>query len=203
MFAVTREELSGQVHRYTLSESGRVLSYARVLDLWQHSETFRACFIDLLAGSPFSAYRWETPPIHRDCLGRRFGCVLVEDPGLDRPSDPEAFAEPLGRSPDGDVAAFENLGGDALLVVPARRAPAEVYVHLARFVRRAPVAQSQRLWQAVARAVQARLDVEPLWLNTAGDGVAWLHVRLDSRPKYYRYHPYTVPPPDGRQEQPG
>ncbi|MGI9175867.1 MAG: DUF6940 family protein [Rhodothermales bacterium] len=24
-----------------------------------------------------------------------------------------------------------------------------------------------------------------MWLSTAGGGVSWLHVRLDSRPKYY------------------
>ena len=32
--------------------------------------------------------------------------------------------------------------------------------------------------------VEARIDDRPLWLSTAGDGVAWLHVRLDQRPKY-------------------
>ncbi len=32
----------------------------------------------------------------------------------------------------------------------------------------------------------------PLWLSTAGGGVAWLHVRLDSRPKYYGYSPYKT-----------
>lgn len=33
----------------------------------------------------------------------------------------------------------------------------------------------------------------PIWLNTAGGGVAWLHIRLDHRPKYYRYLPYKKP----------
>jgi len=28
------------------------------------------------------------------------------------------------------------------------------------------------------------------WLSTSGLGVGWLHVRLDSRPKYYTYEPY-------------
>jgi len=32
----------------------------------------------------------------------------------------------------------------------------------------------------------------PTWLSTAGGGVAWLHVRLDTRPKYYRYNPYRA-----------
>ena len=31
----------------------------------------------------------------------------------------------------------------------------------------------------------------PTWVSTAGGGVAWLHVRLDSAPKYYTHRPYT------------
>ena len=31
---------------------------------------------------------------------------------------------------------------------------------------------------------------KPTWLSTAGMGVAWLHVRLDQRPKYYAHRPY-------------
>jgi len=30
----------------------------------------------------------------------------------------------------------------------------------------------------------------PPWVSTAGMGVPWLHVRLDTRPKYYRHAPY-------------
>ena len=30
-----------------------------------------------------------------------------------------------------------------------------------------------------------------LWMSTEGSGVPWLHVRLDSRPKYYKHHEYT------------
>jgi hypothetical protein len=37
----------------------------------------------------------------------------------------------------------------------------------------------------------ARVSTTPVWLSTAGAGVAWLHVRLDDRPKYYSHRPYT------------
>jgi hypothetical protein len=30
-----------------------------------------------------------------------------------------------------------------------------------------------------------------MWLSTSGLGVAWLHIRLDSTPKYYQHQPYT------------
>lgn len=35
-----------------------------------------------------------------------------------------------------------------------------------------------------------RLGLKPVWLNTAGGGVPWLHIRLDDQPKYYRYQAY-------------
>jgi hypothetical protein len=31
---------------------------------------------------------------------------------------------------------------------------------------------------------------EKIWMSTCGTGVYWLHLRLDSKPKYYTYAPY-------------
>ena len=90
------------------------------------------------------------------------------------------------------VIAFPNLGNDAILVVPlpTDQRPAADYVHLAAFVRRAPAEQVHELWRVVGAAMEARLSDQPLWLSTAGMGVAWLHVRLDTRPKYYGFDEY-------------
>ena len=66
------------------------------------------------------------------------------------------------------------------------------YGHLAAFVREAPQAQRHTLWQVVGAALDERIGVRPTWLSTSGLGVSWLHVRLDSRPKYYQYEPYRV-----------
>jgi hypothetical protein len=60
-------------------------------------------------------------------------------------------------------------------------------------MRSGPEAQKHELWQAVGKAMDARLGPKPIWLSTAGMGVAWLHVRLDSRPKYYGFDEYKDP----------
>jgi hypothetical protein len=86
--------------------------------------------------------------------------------------------------------SFPNLGDDAFLVAPCPRTPLAAYPHLAAFARHAPDAQQHALWQAVSGALSRRLDQRPLWLSTSGLGVAWLHVRLDLRPKYYTFGPY-------------
>jgi hypothetical protein len=65
---------------------------------------------------------------------------------------------------------------------------------LAAFVRHAPQRQRQALWQTVGEAMARRIGHQPVWLSTAGAGVAWLHVRLDNRPKYYSHGPYRQRP---------
>jgi hypothetical protein len=39
------------------------VSYSDVLRRWQNDAEFRSFFVSLLAHSPYSAFRWETPPI--------------------------------------------------------------------------------------------------------------------------------------------
>jgi hypothetical protein len=108
--------------------------------------------------------------------------------------DPTPFRAHLDGAEPGDVIAFENLGRDALLIVPRPLGPPTCYAHLASFVRCAPAAQQIALWQAVGRAVRERIGPRPFWLSTAGMGVSWLHVRLDQRPKYYRFQEYKAEP---------
>lgn len=66
------------------------------------------------------------------------------------------------------------------------------YPHLSAFVRRAPAARVDALWTAVGEGVQQWLESRRgrLWVSTAGLGVYWLHIRLDSRPKYVKWGPY-------------
>ena len=68
------------------------------------------------------------------------------------------------------------------------------YPHLASFVRTAPEEQIQDFWKEVSQTYDADLGESPKWLSTSGLGVYWLHVRVDSRPKYYTYSPYRLFP---------
>jgi hypothetical protein len=105
-------------------------------------------------------------------------------------ADAEPYAEHFRNARDRSVVRFDNLGGDAELVVPCPVADDDAYVHLARFVREAPADQQRALWHEVGLAMERRVDDRPVWLSTAGGGVAWLHVRLDDGPKYYAHTPY-------------
>merc|ERR1719291_1630087 len=49
--------------------------------------------------------------------------------------------------------------------------------------------------------MKARLDESlPLWVSTAGYDIAWLHMRLDNKPKFYRFKEYKTMKPFGIQQ---
>ncbi|QEH35326.1 hypothetical protein OJF2_38770 [Aquisphaera giovannonii] len=173
-----------------VDRGGRPASFADVLGGWREDAAFRAWFNGVLAGLPFAAFRWETPAVTAATSSRAFEFVALDDPGLARRPAPDAFGDRFRAAGGEEVLAFPNLGRDAILVVPAPVAAPSAYGHLAAFVREAPERQRDELWRSVGEALAGRLGERPVWLSTAGAGVAWLHVRLDDRPKYYGYGPY-------------
>jgi hypothetical protein len=175
--------------RFAIHLGNELATFDEILRAWQDNAAFRVFFNTLLADTPYPAFRWETPPVTAATLSRPFEFVLLDSPELARHPDPNAFAKHFAKE-KADVVAFPNLGGDAELVVPRPVAGPFAYGHLAAFVRHAPEAQRHALWRLVGEAMRRRLGNKPVWLNTAGAGVAWLHVRLDDRPKYYGFAPY-------------
>jgi len=179
--------------RLSIADAQGALTFGDVIGLWADDEAFRLFFTASLLRDDIAAFFWELPPVTVETLGRPFECVLVPGPVLETiPPDPSAFQEQLATGEE--VVVFANLGGDAILVVPAPRGSGAAYGHLGSFLRWGPLSQRHRLWQEVGRAVQRHLSATPTWLSTAGLGVPWLHVRLDSRPKYYRHRPYKELP---------
>jgi hypothetical protein len=166
----------------------RLLSFGDVAGLWCSNVEFRRAWIQALRGITFASYCWECPPISARDLNRPFECVFIDSPLLTRArADPDPFREHF--APGVDVVGFASLGKDAWLIAPCPQAEVDC-THLARFMATAGEESAVALWRAVGEALRARVAATPLWLSTAGLGVSWLHVRLDSRPKYYRHDPY-------------
>jgi hypothetical protein len=192
MWSTHSEPLNkGRSLKVMLQRGSASVSFEEVLKRWQHDDAFRSFFIAALADAPFSAFRWETPPISSTLVTRAFEFVLQDSPGLAANPDRDAFTEHFADAEaNQDVLSFPNLGNDATLIVPCPLAADSAYGHLAAFVREAPETQKHSLWAMVGKVAKAKLGKDPIWLSTAGAGVSWLHVRLDKRPKYYGYAPY-------------
>ena len=170
------------------------LTFAEVIGLLENNAEFRSFFTRTIQQAGYDSYFWEVPPVTSSTVNQPFEFVVVEGASLEflRP-DPKPFAGHFAARVGASVIDFPNLGGDALLVVPTpASSDTHCYAHLGRFLREAPPAQVDAFWQTVGRAMKQRISSSPLWLSTAGMGVSWLHLRLDSRPKYYRHRAYAV-----------
>ena len=175
---------------------------------------------NVIASSPFDSVLFETPGCNWiNSAMKPFEFVLVNEPRLkafaeinpDRHAFEEYFASPLcsssgndgGSDPITAVCAFPNLGKDATLISPLPQSGINEasYSHLASFLRNAPQEQITQFWKLSAKSYIEELKHKHerinehvgTWFSTNGMGVAWLHLRIDSAPKYYSYGSFTKP----------
>ena len=175
------------------------LTWRQVASLWKSDAAFGRYYTTLVASSPFASFFWECPPVTLSSLGdgAAFEHVTVRASSY-KDASPDAFAKHLAGAHSG-VVTFDNLNGDATLVAPREDGPRSGYGHLGAFLRGAQAEQQAQLWVEVGTVLERVLErsgEQPVWLSTAGKGVPWLHVRLDSEPKYYRtvrYKSWTPP----------
>ena len=179
--------------RYHIFQGQSQLSFKELFSLLENNTDFARWYSETLAGSTFAAFFWEFPPLTTHAFDNEAEFVLIESASLAslRP-EPAPFESQFANHQGEDVVLFPNLSGDALLIVPTPLGSIETYPHLATFLRNAPANQVMSLWKTVGEAVRRNLGREPKWLSTAGLGVSWLHLRLDTRPKYYRFAPYKT-----------
>lgn len=175
-----------QTLKYILSQDDEQLRYIDFITSLQQDKIFRSFFLNLLSDISLHAYQWETPPVTSSNLDQPFEFIVTNNPRIDLPPDPGPFRQYFS---DKYVAVFSNLGNDAKLIAPAPVGNLN-YSHIGVFTEHAPEEQQHSLWQMIGKVTEDQISDQPLWLNTAGGGVAWLHVRLDSRPKYYRHKAY-------------
>ena len=181
--------------RIQIYDGEDAVSFRSYIELLEKDEGFGRWYTDLLAVADLEAFFWEHPPICNANVESKAEFVLLGSPTLASLSpDPESFKSYF-RGED-DIVSFHSLGGDAYLIAPTPSRPLPACAHLAAFVRDAPRTQVQHLWCETGRAVQEALNDKYLWISTSGLGVAWLHIRLDSYPKYYQHRPYAAT--DGR-----
>jgi hypothetical protein len=178
--------------RYQLFAGKAPLTFAGLFSGLETDPRFAAWYSEVLSAGPWKAFFWEFPGICAPDLERAAEFVLIDAPLLANvTADPGPFQDQLSGEDATPVATFSSLGGDALLLAPLPRGDADAYAHLAAFVRHAPREQVRELWRATGAALLTLVSERRVWLSTSGLGVHWLHIRLDSTPKYYQHTPYA------------
>ena len=192
MWTTKSVSLDNGINKISLFGNESQLCYEDVIHYWRENSEFREFYFSILGGSPFDAFFWEHPPVTISNIGQAYEFVLVHSPQLSKVSaHPSPFQDKFKSLSEGNtVIAFENLGRDAELVVPCPVTAQHIYAHFLSFIREAPETQKHDLFIAMANSLKNRINNNPTWLSTSGLGVYWLHIRLDSKPKYYSYQPY-------------
>ncbi len=157
---------------------------------------------------PFKAAMWEAIPLSRARFrDTPFAFILAESRSLET-MEPDSHAFDEHKPTDGAlVSTFYNLGNDALLISPVKLRQEDSdadYTHIKVFMSRngkTEKLQARQVWKQLGEELQRLLDNpftsndQPLWVSTSGLGIGWLHLRIDSRPKYYTFHPFRTFPP--------
>ena len=189
-------QADGETKEYVIHENGVRLTYHKVLTLLKTCAIFRSFVIDFFKKIPYNAYFWETVPVSVDeWKDKVFQFVIISTTALGyRSPDREIFKDQFIHvaNKNKKVVAFQSLGKDALLIAPCPNQAAN-YGHLAAFVKYAPLDQQHELWMKIGEEMQKviqEVKKGKKWLSTAGEGVSWLHVRIDSVPKYYKHTLY-------------
>ncbi len=193
MWVFERQTKDSNTQRIEIYKESRAVSYGEVINLWKEDSNFRREFRRALLQETWDEFFWENPPVNADTLDRGYEFVLIKAPALKGIlADSTQFQQHFRNQSNEPVLTFPNLGGDAQLVVPTPVAQPACYAHFASFLRCGPDSQIDAFWREVGGIMSTRISAEPLWLSTSGLGVSWLHLRLDTRPKYYRYAPYRM-----------
>lgn len=181
--------LDNDILQFTILGNNIPLTFRNWTTLVNTSEDFILFFTDTLNKSNFSAFFWEVKPVSIMTWDTPFEFVLINSNLLSKKNaDIRSFDEYLNINES--IVSFKNLRGDASLVVPNQLKEKACYAHLAIFLRDAPEQQIIDLWKKVANEFESKINDKPIWLNTAGLGVPWLHIRIDTRPKYYKFQRY-------------
>jgi len=178
-------------------EGPSTLTFRNVTEyLIRQDRDFLEVWVDAFRDLPdfrYEGYFFECPPMNQNYLDEPFEMALTNTTDFEcmRPNT-RAFETYFERDAGEAGTVFASLGKDAWLIAPiANGKPNKNYAHFARFMRTTDMSQQGPFWKIAMKAFMKQLEKNrTIWLSTDGTGIHWVHVRLDSRPKYYDYEPY-------------
>lgn len=182
-------------YKIIIRRNNETITYGEFLNLLDGKDMVKILNFCIYNYNAFNAVYFEAPPVTYNELNKKpFEFVIINAPSLNNiTEDKHAFKDHFNGN---DVVAFDSLGGDARLIVPCPVSGCNknTFAHLANFIRHAKKKQIASFWSLVGKEMKIKLKKDKnkkVWMSTSGNGVYWLHLRLDDRPKYYNYKEYT------------
>jgi len=186
-------EIKGQNEhavRFKLKKGEQYLNFKEVFELWSTNSEFVEFYKNKLIQFDYQAFYWEHPALTEEFLERRYECILQRSKKLENlPVNENAFKNFIYKQEQ--VVDIMNLGKNARLVIPTKKTDKEIYNHFGKFIRQASREQIIEVFRRLGEKITEEIEKQELiWLNTAGLGVIWVHIRMDTKPKYYKTKKY-------------
>ncbi len=188
-FEFSSEKLNNKTVKYVLFIEGSTISFSDWMRFMLTSKEFVLNFNRIFEESSIPSFFWEVKPITKDSLDLPFEFVLVESARLQLIKQNSSAFETYFHNND-LAATFPSLRKDAQLIVPTPISEQTNYSQISNFSRSAEQRQIIEFWKRVVYVYSKTIGAKKKWLSTSGLGVYWLHVRVDSRPKYYQHSDY-------------
>jgi hypothetical protein len=131
-----------------------------------------------------SSVFWETSRIHSG--GESEFIQKVKPATKHLPMKMRADSTAFRKYLDGATTPvkFSNLDKSAVLVSPPDNG--KNFSHIATFYKNSTAQEKKDLWKKVAKAAEKEMKKgKDVFVSTHGTNVPWLHVRIESKPKYY------------------
>ena len=180
--------------RFRFLINGRRMTQFEAIDGLVNSPAIREAIRLVLVDPDLpESYFFECPPVLslEDAHTKDFEFVIIPAPELENcgPARPDMFSEHfLGLAP---FVAFLSLNKDSVLVSP-KPSPENLSFgqHLCSYMRNVSAEEGGQFLEYVGKSLLETAKSKKVYLSTSGLGVYWLHMRLDSKPKYYHHLPY-------------
>ena len=135
-------------------------------------------------------FLYETSPIvlsrENEICGLYIENFIENDILNEQTEDYSSFLEFLENPENKYCTSFCNLSGTSKLIIPTKIGKKK-YTSIKLFMDNAPDIQKVELWKMVAKeAMNMLTKYKKIWISTHGTGVSYLHVRIDTVPKYYK-----------------
>tara|TARA_B110000037_G_scaffold222400_1_gene297039 strand:- start:1378 stop:1863 length:486 start_codon:yes stop_codon:yes gene_type:complete len=95
------------------------------------------------------------------------------------------FKKYIIKSKNKYVITFLNLSKTSLLIIPYPKQNKK-FTTLKHFIDNSTKLQQKKFWKKVSNSIKKMLKIyKKVWVSTHGTGVPYLHIRIDTIPKYY------------------
>jgi hypothetical protein len=133
-----------------------------------------------------NAFFWETSPISNNSTDNYSENFIETSAFNGVRQNYLAFLNHIKKSKNKYTVSFNNLSGSSLLIIPYPK-NGKNFTSLKDFIDNASDTHQKQFWKCVAIRVEQMLkNHNKVWVSTHGTGVPYLHVRIDTNPKYYQ-----------------